>query len=58
MLGRPHRLRIDLDGVPQAWLDSFWASPRSHAKRAFMERMLGTGMPAMAANEALARAAA
>lgn len=58
MMGRPHQLRIDLDGAPQAWLDSFWASPRSHAKRAFMERMLGTGMPATAANEALARAAA
>lgn len=59
MLGRPHVLRIDLDGEPRAWLDSFWASPRSNAKRAFMERMLGLDTPAvMAANEALARAAA
>jgi hypothetical protein len=25
--------------VPQAYLDSFWASPRSNAKRAFMRRL-------------------
>jgi len=41
MLGRPYVLRVDLDGVPQAYLDSFWAGGRSSAKRAFMERMLG-----------------
>lgn len=40
MLGRPYVLRVDLDGEPQAYLDSFWASGRSGAKRAFMERML------------------
>jgi hypothetical protein len=59
MMGRPHILRIDLDGAPQAWLEGFWASPRSDAKRAFMERMLGIDAPVvMAANEALIRAAA
>jgi hypothetical protein len=40
MLGRPYVLRVDLDGVPQAYLDSFWASGRSSGKRAFMEAML------------------
>lgn len=40
MLGRPYVLRVDLDGTPQAWLDSFWASARSAGKRAFMEAML------------------
>jgi hypothetical protein len=40
MLGRPYELRVDLDGTPQAWLDSFWASGRSAGKRAFMETML------------------
>jgi hypothetical protein len=39
MLQRPYRLRVDFDGVPQAYLDSFWASPRSAAKRAFMRRL-------------------
>ena len=40
VLGRPYVLRVDLDGTPQAWLDSFWASGRSAGKRAFMEAML------------------
>jgi hypothetical protein len=40
MLGRPYVLRVDLDGTPQAYLDSFWASERSAAKRAFMETMM------------------
>jgi hypothetical protein len=39
ILQRPFRLRVDFDGVPKAWLDSFWASPRSGAKRAFMRRL-------------------
>jgi len=56
MMGRPYALRIDLDGEPQAWLDGFWASPRSAVKRAFMERMLAVAQPA--ANEALERVAA
>jgi hypothetical protein len=56
MMGRPYALRIDLDGVPQAWLDGFWASGRSAAKRAFMERIMGTALPA--ANETLLRVAA
>lgn len=42
MLGLPYVLRVDLDGEPQAYLDAFWASGRSTAKRAFMERMLGS----------------
>ncbi|PQP02054.1 hypothetical protein C5614_02030 [Massilia phosphatilytica] len=41
LLGRPYVLRVDYDGVPQATLDSFWASPRSEAKRAFMRGLLG-----------------
>lgn len=41
LLGRPYVLRVDYDGVPQATLDSFWASPRSEAKRAFMQALLG-----------------
>lgn len=41
MLGRPYSLRVDLDGEPQAYLDSFWASGRSRVKRGFMEQMLG-----------------
>lgn len=40
MLGRPYVLRVDLDGTPQAYLDSFWASARSTGKRRFMETML------------------
>lgn len=39
MLNHPFRLRVDFDGVPQAYLDSFWASPRSAAKRAFMREL-------------------
>jgi hypothetical protein len=39
MMGRPFQLRVDIDGEPQAYLDSFWASPRSGAKRAFMRRL-------------------
>jgi hypothetical protein len=41
MLGRPYVLRVDCDGVPQATLASFWTSPRSDAKRAFMQALLG-----------------
>jgi len=41
LLGRPYALRVDYDGVPQAMLASFWASPRSDAKRAFMRALLG-----------------
>lgn len=50
MLKRPFRLRVDFDGVPQAYLDSFWASPRSGAKRAFMRRLFEE---AAALNDAL-----
>jgi hypothetical protein len=39
IMKRPFLLRVDFDGVPQAYLDSFWASPRSNAKRAFMRRL-------------------
>lgn len=39
IMQRPFKLRVDFDGVPQAYLDSFWASPRSSAKRAFMRRL-------------------
>lgn len=41
MLGKPYVLRVDVDGVPQAYLEHFWAGPRSAAKRAFMERLFG-----------------
>jgi hypothetical protein len=41
MLGKPYRVRVDFDGAPQAYLDDFWAAPRSHAKRAFMQKLLG-----------------
>jgi hypothetical protein len=60
MLGRPYVLSVDLDGVPQATLDSFWASPRSDAKRAFMAALLGDmAAPAPAvANDSLALIAA
>ena len=47
MLGRPYVLRVDCDGVPQATLASFWTSPRSDAKRAFMRALLGAA-PAVA----------
>jgi hypothetical protein len=60
MMGKPHVLRIDLDGAPQAWLESFWANERSAPKRAFMERMFGIAAPqaVLAANEMLECAAA
>jgi hypothetical protein len=58
MMGRPYALSIDLDGVPQAWLDGFWASPRSASKRAFMESMMMAAAAPVAANEALLLAAA
>lgn len=48
IMGRPFKLRVDFDGVPQAWLDSFWGSPRSKAKRAFMRALFehaGTRQP-------------
>jgi hypothetical protein len=38
-MGHPFQLRVDIDGEPQAYLDSFWTSPRSAAKRAFMRRL-------------------
>ncbi|MBW8902235.1 MAG: hypothetical protein JF619_29920 [Massilia sp.] len=40
LLGHPYELRVDYHGVPQATLASFWASPRSDAKRAFMRALL------------------
>jgi hypothetical protein len=58
MLGRPYLLQVDYDGVPQATLDSFWASPRSHAKRAFMRALLGEATPLAVANDAHVLAAA
>jgi len=39
VLQRPFRLQVAFDGVAQATLDSFWTSPRSKAKRAFMRRL-------------------
>jgi hypothetical protein len=58
LLARPYTLRVDYDGVPQATLDSFWASPRSHAKRAFMRALLGEPAVLPVANDAHALAAA
>jgi len=58
LLGRPYVLSVDLDGVPQATLDSFWASPRSAAKRAFMRALLGDAVAPLVANDAHALAAA
>lgn len=55
MMRRPFQLRVDFDGVPQAYLDSFWASPRSSAKRAFMNRLFEQAPGA--ANDAGAAAA-
>jgi hypothetical protein len=55
IMQRPFKLRVDFDGVPQAYLDSFWASPRSKAKRAFMRELFEL---AAASNEAQAAAAA
>jgi hypothetical protein len=45
-------LRVDYDGVPQATLDSFWASPRSEAKRKFMRGLLGEAVVTAVANDA------
>jgi hypothetical protein len=56
MLERPYTLRVDFNGAPQAWLDSFWTSPRSAPKRAFMRRLLGQA--AAGANDQYACAAA
>ena len=36
MLHLPYVLRLDFDGQPQAWLEPFWRSERSSAKRGFM----------------------
>jgi hypothetical protein len=58
MLGRPYVLRVDCDGVPQATLASFWTSPRSDAKRAFMRALLGAAPARAVANDALALEAA
>jgi hypothetical protein len=52
LLGRPYVLRVDYDGVPQATLDGFWASPRSSAKRAFMRELLGEAPSLVVANDA------
>lgn len=52
MMGRPYVLRIDFDGVPQATMDNFWDSPRSNAKRAFMQALFGEAAVPQAANEA------
>jgi hypothetical protein len=52
LLGRPYLLRVDYDGVPQATLDSFWASSRSDAKRAFMRGLLGEAAALPVANDA------
>jgi hypothetical protein len=57
MLNRPYMLRVDFNGEPQASLDSFWASPRSAAKRAFMQAMLEYKAPA-GANDGDVRVAA
>lgn len=56
IMGRPYVLQIALDGVPQATMDSFWASPRSAVKRGFMRWMFGE--VDVAANEMDVRAAA
>jgi hypothetical protein len=58
LLGRPYVLRVDYDGVPQATLDSFWASPRSEAKREFMRGLLGETAAEVIANDAHALVAA
>jgi hypothetical protein len=58
LLGRPYVLRVDYDGVPQATLASFWTSPRSDAKRAFMRALLGAAPARTVANHALALEAA
>ena len=52
LLGRPYVLYVDYDGVPQATLAGFWASPRSSAKLAFMRRMLGDATSLLLANDA------
>ena len=52
LLGRPYVLRVDYDGEPQATLDSFWASPRSEAKRVFMRGLLGEAAAPAVANDA------
>jgi glutathione synthase/RimK-type ligase-like ATP-grasp enzyme len=40
MLGKPHQVMIHRDGQLLASYDSFWPSPRSHAKAAFFEAFL------------------
>jgi hypothetical protein len=40
MLGKPARVRIVSDDAVHLERDSFWASPRSEPKRAFMEELL------------------
>ena len=54
MLGRPHVVRIDYDGAPQAWLEPYWDSARSAARRAFMESLLGKAEEIGAAQELMA----
>ena len=46
LLGRPHIVEIQADGVALARLDGFWDSPRSAAKRRFMRALLGEARPA------------
>jgi len=60
LMGKPSTLSIDLDGEPQAWLDSFWQHPRSAAKRAVMLAMFGpppdnAGLPVRPGNNDKAR---
>jgi len=51
VMGRPLRLQVAFDGVPQATLDDFWASPRSSAKRAFMQRLFDVAHASASAPE-------
>lgn len=55
VMQKPFVLRVAIDGVPQATLDGFWASPRSSAKRTFMRRLFDAAP--VAASEPLLKAA-
>lgn len=52
LMGRPYLLQVAYDGEPQATLDSFWASPRSDAKRGFLRELLGEATTFAVANDA------
>ena len=41
MLGKPQTIRIEHDGALLLRFDGYWESPRSAAKRALLERLLG-----------------